>query len=199
MCSALRGVSFTVALLAVVGLLGLMAWGLAHKAPVTSLSGFARVQQPAPDFTLQVFDESELVLSQLRGRPVVINFWASWCPPCREEALDLERAWRVYQDDVLFIGLDILDREEKARAYLKEFGITYPNGQDADSKITVEYGVIGLPVTFFVSREGIVERRWVGTIDERTLFTWVEELASGISPTGQTEGANLEEYFELDG
>ena len=94
----------------IVGLIGLMAWGLMNKSPVTSRSGIARVQQPAPNFTLALFDGSELSLSELRGRPVVVNFWASWCPPCREESHELERTWRANRaNDVWFVGLDIQD------------------------------------------------------------------------------------------
>ena len=188
-----------VAVLGIAGLVGLMAWGLSHKTPVTSLSGITRVHQPAPDFTLPLFDGGELVLSDFIGRPIVLNFWASWCAPCREEAIGLERAWRNYKnDDVLFVGLDIQDSEESARAYLQEFGVTYPSGRDVDGKITVDYGVIGIPVTFFVNREGAIERRWVGALDEGQLLAWVDELTSGATPSGELEGTNLEGFFRLD-
>ena len=80
---------------------------------------------------------------------MVINFWASWCPPCREETPLLERTWRSYKyQDVLFVGVNIQDTEEDARVYLEEFDITYPNGLDRHGKVTVDYGIIGLPVTF---------------------------------------------------
>ena len=182
----------------IVGLIGLMAWGLMNKSPVTSRSGITRVQQPAPDFTLALFDGSELSLSELRGWPVVVNFWASWCPPCREESHELERTWRANRaNDVWFVGLDIQDVKKDALAYLKEFGITYPNGRDVDGKITVDYGVIGLPTTFFVNRKGIVERRWVGAIDEKRLVAWIDDLTAGTPPKGDTEGENLDSYFPL--
>ena len=199
MRTPLRAIVVGVVALVIVGLVGLMAWGLSDKTPVTSLSGFTRVQQPAPDFTLPLFDGGELVLSKFTGRPIVLNFWASWCAPCREEALGLERAWRTYKDrDVMFVGVDIQDSEESAKAYLKEFGVTYPSGRDADGKITVDYGVVGIPVTFFVNREGTIERRWVGALDEGQLLTWVDELASGAPPSGDPEGTNSEGFFTLD-
>lgn len=194
-----RAIALGMGGLLIIGLVGLMAWGLSSASPVTSLSGITRVQQPAPDFTLPLIDGGELVLSELRGRPIVLNFWASWCAPCFEEAADLERAWRRYMgDDVMFIGVDIQDVDESARAYLEEFDITYPNGHDDDGRITVDYGVIGIPVTFFVNRSGTIERRWVGAIDEQRLVSWVDDLIAGVAPTEDNEGANLEEFFEFD-
>ena len=183
----------------IVGLVGLMAWGLSNRTPVTGLSGVTRVLQPAPDFRLPLFGDGELALSELKGRPLVMNFWASWCAPCRDEAMGLERAWRSYAaDGVMFIGIDIQDSEQNARAYLNEFGITYPNGRDDDGRITVDYGVVGLPVTFFVNKAGIVERRWVGAIPESRLLAWVAQLVQGGPTPGEREGENTEAFSRLD-
>ena len=176
-----------------------MGWALANREPVTAQSGFTRVSKPAPDFALPLFDGGQLALSQNRGKPAVINFWASWCPPCRDEAPLLEQAWRAYQGDgVLFVGVDIQDSEAEAVSYLREFDITYPNGPDRDGRITVDYGVIGLPVTFFVNREGMVERRWVGAIPKDRLESWLAELAAGAPPSGDAEGETRERFFELE-
>ncbi len=154
-----------------------MAWGLMNKEPVTGQSGFALIDRPAPAFTTSLFDGGELALSDLEGRPVVINFWASWCAPCRDEAIPLERAWLAYRErDVVFVGIDTQDTEDAARAYLAEFGITYPNGRDEDGRISIEYGIVGLPATFFIDRKGIVVSRWVGAIPEATLVQRVEAL-----------------------
>ena len=159
------------------GLVALMGLGLVNKAPVTGLSGFTRIAKPAPDFTLSLFDGGDFSLSQYQGQPVVINFWASWCVPCREEAPVLERNWRAYRDDgVMFVGVDIWDPEEDALAYIQEFSLTYPHGPDENGKTTVDYGVIGLPVTFFVDKQGIIVRRWVGAISEGQVVTWLDEL-----------------------
>ena len=184
--------------------MGLMAWGILNNDPVTGRSGFTRVGKPAPDFTLSLFGGGELTLSQHKGQPVVINFWASSCAPCRQEAPALERSWLAYKDrGVLMVGVNTLappffDNESDSLAFLSEFNITYPNGSDIGGKITVDYGVIGIPVTFFVNDEGVVERRWVGRIDERQLLDWTGELVSGVAPSGETEGENLEDFFELN-
>ncbi len=161
----------------ILGFGALLAAGLAMDEPLTGASGAARVNRPAADFTLPLFDGGELSLSSLKGEPVVINFWASWCPPCRDEALILEKIWRLYEPaGVTFIGVDIQDTEKDARAFIEEFGITYPNGQDLKGRITIDYGVGGIPVTFFVDREGLIVNRWVGPVSEELLVAWVEEL-----------------------
>lgn len=172
-----RIVVLSVVTLAVAGLIALIAVGLVRKEPLTGASGAARVNRPAADFTLPLFSGGEITLSSLRGKPVVINFWASWCPPCREEAPILEKVWRQYRNkEVTFIGVDIQDAEGDARAYIKEFGITYPNGPDIGGRITIDYGVSGIPVSFFVNREGRIVSRWVGAINEPLLVARIEEL-----------------------
>jgi cytochrome c biogenesis protein CcmG/thiol:disulfide interchange protein DsbE len=197
--AGLRAAIFGVTSLAIVGLVGLMAWALSNKTPVTGLSGFTRLQKPAPEFTLPLLDGGEVTLSRSRGAPVVVNFWASWCGPCRDEAKGLERTWRTFKDEgVLFVGVNVQDTEQHARTYVSEFGVTYPNGLDVDGKITVDYGVIGLPVTFFINGDGVVERRWVGAVPEARLASWVDEMVSGAAPSGEVEGSNPEGFFRLD-
>ena len=158
-----------------------------------------RVGLPAPDFSVQLFDGSEISLSELKGSPLLINFWASWCPPCRQESRTLERTWQAYREDgVMFVGLNVQDTVEDGVAYVREFDLTFPNGRDVDGTITVEYGVVGLPVTFFVNREGTVERRWVGAISQERLVEWLDELVAGVPPSGETEGEDTDSYLRLD-
>ena len=183
----------------ILSLIGLLAWGLSNRSSITGLSGITRVDQPAPDFRLQLLDDGEITLSQQRGKVLVINFWSSTCPPCRTEARDLEAAWQAYQDrDVLFIGANIQDSHEPARRFLDEFGVTYPNGIDAGGRISIDYGVVGIPVTFVVDGEGTVARRWVGEIDLDRLTTWIDELLEGTTPEGETDGINKDSYYRLD-
>lgn len=166
-----------IVVISIIGLAAILQAGLNSDESLTGASGYARVNRPAEDFTLPLFDGGEITLSDLRGKPVVINFWASWCPSCREEAPALEKMWRFYKGrGVTFIGVNIQDGEEDARAYIEEFDITYPNGPDLGGRITIDYGVSGIPVTFFVNSEGLIVSRWVGPMDETLLAAHIEEI-----------------------
>ena len=145
--------------------------------PFASGNSPAQASYPAPSFDFTLFDGNQLALSDLRGKAVVLNFWASWCPPCKEEARDLEQAWESYQDrGVVFVGVDIQDTEEDALAFIKEYGITYPNGQDTSGDIAARYGITGVPETFFITKDGKVNRHWIGAINERQLSAFITEL-----------------------
>jgi len=172
-----RKSGLTFAALVVVGFLGLLVWGMLNRQPITGLSGVTRVNQTAPEFSLTTFNGETIALQDLKGKPVVVNFWASWCPPCRVEAPLIERAWRAYKDrGLIFLGINIQDRKEDALNYIREFAITYPNGPDPAGEISIDYGVSGLPVTFFVSANGEVVRRWVGAIEKTALSNAIGEI-----------------------
>ena len=172
-----KKLAIAIAALVCVGFLGLLLWGILNKQPLTGLSGVTMVNRPAPDFTLTTFKGTTISLKSLTGQPVVINFWASWCPPCRFEAPLIENTWRAYKNrGVVFLGVDVQDREEDARNYIRRFNITYPNGPDPTGEISIDYGVSGLPVTFFISRKGEIVRRWVGAIEDRVLISAIEEI-----------------------
>ncbi len=113
--------------------------------------------RPAPDFTVPLYGGGEFTLSDYRGQVVVINFWASWCAPCGEEAPDLEAAWQAYRDQgVQFIGVDYVDAEANALEYIERYGITYPNGPDLGTRISDAYHIRGVPETFIVDPQGRV-------------------------------------------
>jgi cytochrome c biogenesis protein CcmG, thiol:disulfide interchange protein DsbE len=158
---------------------GLLALMLA-RPPQRSLC-----DEAAPDLALTLFDgyrggwENEVLnLSDLRGKGVVLNFWASWCKPCEDEAPDLEAAWRKYKDrGIVFVGVDYLDQEPNALAYLRKFDITYPNGPDLQSRISRRYTIRGVPETFFIDPEGkILGCRKVGPLDQRELDQRIAEI-----------------------
>ena len=159
------------AALLVLGLLALLGWGLVQAANGPRDSGMA------PDFTLTGFDGRTVTLSQLRGQVVIINFWASWCPPCREEAAYLEQTWRKYKGQgVVFIGVDWVDTEKEALAYIAEFDITYLNGPDLGTRIAQAYRIQGVPETFYVDKTGRLRGVHIGPLKPPELDNKIEEL-----------------------
>ena len=151
---------------------------LASLAYGATTTGSGQLQAgPAPGFTLELFDGGMLSLSDLQGQIVVLSFWASWCPPCREEAPVLESVWQRYRGQgVTFIGVNYQDTEPPARAFIEEFGITYPNGPDPRSRIARAYGVQGVPETFVITQEGEITEVFVGSPTEGQLTAVLEDL-----------------------
>ncbi len=134
----------------------------------------------APDFTLTTFDGETLRLSDLQGQVVVLNFWATWCISCKDEAVDLELAWRDFKDQgVLFIGVDYLDQEPLNLQWLERYGITYPNGPDIQGRIYNSYGVQGLPETFIIDQNGNVTKVFVGPTTRSAIAAEVRRLLAG--------------------
>jgi cytochrome c biogenesis protein CcmG/thiol:disulfide interchange protein DsbE len=136
------------------------------------------VDAPAPDFELPLLEGAgSLRLSSLRGRVVVLNFWASWCSPCRLEAPDLQAAWEDYRHrGVRFVGVDELDDRFAARGFVREFKITYPSVFDPSGSLADDYGFIGLPATFVIDARGTVRYRFQGFVDGETLRTSLDEV-----------------------
>lgn len=134
------------------------------------------------EFSLPSLDGDKLIeLKDYRGKPVVINFWASWCGPCREEMPFLERAWKEYKDKgVIFLGINVLDEEKNAKDFINFFNISYTNLKDSSGKVTNTYGVVGLPVTFFIDKEGRIVRRnygpFLGERGEKSFIGYVKEI-----------------------
>lgn len=162
----------------IVGFVALLAYGFT-KDPRAIPS--ALVGKPAPDFQLTLFDGSQVRLSDFRGKAVFLNFWASWCPPCRAEARLLEEAWRQVKDrEIVFLGVNIQDTEAGARGFIEEFEITYPNGRDHQSRIAINYGVYGIPETFFIDREGRITYKHIGALGWELLGSKLAEADRGI-------------------
>lgn len=119
----------------------------------------------APDFEFTTFSGETIRLADLKGKGVVLNFWASWCVPCRTEAPWLEAAWRRERDNgIVFIGLAYLDQEPAAQAFLAEFDITYPSGPDLQSAAARRYRITGVPETFFIGPDGKIVSTVIGPI-----------------------------------
>ncbi len=132
----------------------------------------------APDFTLTTFAGSTVRLSEQRGHPVVINFWASWCPPCRAEAATLSKVAQAESaaGRAVFIGVDVRDQGDSARRFLSDFSVPYANGPDPGN-LEASYQGIGIPYTVFIGADGTVARAWIGPLDEQRLTTIIDEIA----------------------
>jgi cytochrome c biogenesis protein CcmG/thiol:disulfide interchange protein DsbE len=160
-------------------LLGLMIWGIGRAAQ-GSVGEVRLSARPAPPFTIPLMngtpDGKPFDLAATKGKPVLINFWASWCIPCEDEAGTLERAFRQYGDRVTFIGVNVQDTDANARDFLRRFGVTYPNGVDASGAVAVDYGMSGVPESYFVDRNGQLSRKWQGPLDDDRLKSYLDEL-----------------------
>jgi cytochrome c biogenesis protein CcmG, thiol:disulfide interchange protein DsbE len=136
------------------------------------------------NFTMTMFtgyefnSQTQASLSSLKGKVVMVNFWASWCKPCEQEAADLRSAWQYYKEDgrVVFIGMDYVDTEPEARAYLEKFDITYPNGPDLGTKVSQLFRIKGVPETYFIDQTGVLRYVQVGP------FSSVDQIKSIIDP-----------------
>jgi cytochrome c biogenesis protein CcmG, thiol:disulfide interchange protein DsbE len=174
----------------------LPAWAIVASLVVTLIAALLALllikppqkslcDEPAPAWTLNFFEDfsgglgkTGISMEELRGKGVVLNFWASWCKPCEEEAAALEKAWQQYKDKgIVFIGVDYLDQEPAARRYLEKFGVSYPNGPDLASKISKRYAIRGVPETFFIDPQGnLVGCRKIGPLGPGELQQRIAEI-----------------------
>ena len=164
-------VTSTIVGVAIVAFLLLLSYGLLSGPESDPLN-----EGPAPDFSLQLFDGGQLSLADLHDQVIIVNFWGSWCAPCQEEAPVLEKVWQEYQGQgVTFIGIAYKDTEGKARAFLDEFGISYPNTLDPGNRVARSYRVQGVPETFFI-KDGEIASLYIGPLSEDQLVTRIEKL-----------------------
>lgn len=185
-------------MLLIAGFVALLAYGLAaiESDETINDSLAAGRAAPAPDLVLPLLTpgapgplsgrvkraarDGGVALSELRGVPVVLNFWASWCPPCRTEAPRLERAWRSQRRPAaLFLGLNMQDVSDDAREFIDEFDGSYPNVRDGSDATALTWGVTGLPETFFIDRRGRVVGHVIGAIGSGQLRDGIRAASLG--------------------
>lgn len=143
-------------------------------------SAAPQVGSPVPDFQLTAFDGSTMDLGAQQGKVVVVNIFASWCDPCREEAAALEQTWRDYRDrGVQFFGIAYKDAGSKAQAFLDEFDVTYPSAMDPGNRTARALGVTGVPETFVIDRQGRLVRHFLGAVSRAELG---QELDRALNP-----------------
>lgn len=153
----------------VLALLGYALFGEREAVKTSPLVG-----KEAPGFTLKLFDGRRVSLEELRGKTVLLNFWASWCMPCRQESQALEESWLKYKDkNVVFIGVNVWDESESAASYIEKFGGGYPQGIDPKEEIQVNYGIGGVPETYFISPDGIITDKYDGALTEEIIDYYV--------------------------
>ncbi len=135
----------------------------------------------APPVTLQLFDRTTLNTERYRGHVLIMNFWASWCyPACYEEAPELQQVWERYKEQgVIVIGINVQDQEVAAAEFIRRFGQTFPNGMDQTGRISIDYGVYGVPETFIIDAQGRITYKHVGAITAQIIAERVTPLVRG--------------------
>jgi cytochrome c biogenesis protein CcmG/thiol:disulfide interchange protein DsbE len=161
---------------AAAGAVGVVVLALLAYSIATGPSAPLQTGQVAPSFELARLEGGKIGLDAQRGKVVVINFFASWCAPCQEEAADLEETWRHYQPEgVQFLGIAYKDAGSKVQAFLDQFSVTYPCALDPAGRTARDYGVTGVPETFVINGQGQLHRHIIGPIDQNELSLVIEQ------------------------
>ena len=152
-----------------VALLGLLYWGMV-RGPSTQVGKTVPLKGPAQDFSVTTLDGKTLKLSDLRGKVVVLNVWASWCIPCQDEAGELNRSYELYKGrDVAFIGIAFNDDTDPMRQFVDKYNVTYPVALDPEGRISIGLGITGVPETYLIDPQGNLTQKFVGPITAKQL------------------------------
>jgi cytochrome c biogenesis protein CcmG, thiol:disulfide interchange protein DsbE len=160
--------------LLILALLALFVWGMGRRG--ATVGSVPTPLREAPAFQLTLFDKGSFSLDQARGAPVVVNFWASWCIPCEDEAPVLQSASRRFFGRAQFVGVDVQDTDIDAQRFLRQMGVTYANGRDESGKISIDYGMSGVPETYFIRADGRIQRKWAGPLTATQLESFMTEI-----------------------
>jgi cytochrome c biogenesis protein CcmG/thiol:disulfide interchange protein DsbE len=182
-----RGWILLVSSVPVFALIALLSWASvksgSNPGGIAVNSEFGQVgvnPKLAHQFSVELLDGGTMALSDLRGKVVLLDFWASWCPPCRQEAPILAEVYREYGGEAVeFLGINIWDRRQDALAFVEQFAVPYPNAVDNDGAIAINYGVRGLPEKFVIDQAGVVVKKFVGPMPAETLRGILDEVIKG--------------------
>ncbi len=156
------------------------------------------VDQQAPDFTLTDLTGQAVTLSALRGRVVVLNFWATWCPPCRSEVPALQAAYQQYQSrGVALIGIDLKEDAATIQQFIAPYGVTYPIVRDETGRVSSQYQVAGIPTTIIIDADGVIRARHIGPVTEAQFAEYVEPLLTTSAPTPIATAQKIAPDFAL--
>ena len=177
-----RGVPLWAQIIVFAGLIGLLV--IVGLTLNKRQQGSLQTGNKIPDFSLPLFSDyeysgkSNIKLSDLKGKVVVLNFWASWCKPCEQEAAELQQAWKSYEPTgkVVFLGADYVDTEPEARIYMQKYGITFPNGPDMGTRVSQLFRITGVPETYIIDKNGVLRFAQIGP------FSSAQQIQSIIDP-----------------
>ncbi|MBI3744476.1 MAG: TlpA family protein disulfide reductase [Chloroflexi bacterium] len=185
-----RRALFALAIVPLIALFALLIWAITRDSSnptgfsTITNAGDAKVIQPIPaDFTLPLYSGGSVRLSDLKGKVVMVDFWASWCDPCRQEAGEVEAAWQKYKDKgVVFIGIATRDKSADTQAFIQQFAPTYPIGADPAATIAVSYGVTGIPEKYFIGKDGRIAKKLAGPMTVARLSPVLDALLAAPAP-----------------
>lgn len=148
-----------------------------HMTERQTIATGIHVGMKAPDFSLQTTDRKTVQLSQLRGKAVIVNFWATWCPPCRAEIPDMQKFYERYHQQVEIVAVNVMvrDSEEKVSQFIKDYHLTFPVVLDVDGHVMKQYDIQPIPTSFIIDRQGIIRKKQIGPMSYEQMVQYAEK------------------------